>query len=722
MKRAPARPMTAWTDIVLGLLTSPQGERRALIDTCLAAAIDVTGGRDAALVDWLGGYPVVVGLRGVAPEALTSRSPAGCGVVAGRPVVISVVDAHTDLWVLDAAGAEPFDDACYTALAAVAALLRHADMSHPQERAAELYRLAPEILRSLDLDSVLLSVVNAAARLLRAEVAGILEGDADELRMRCVTGHRSVGTARLRVRPGQGIAGKVMETRVPHRVDDYANDPTITKEFLPIALEEGTQSGLCVPMKDTSGDLIGVLCVWRLRRSVFLDEDEDVLVTLANLASIAVVNARLYELQKRTTTELKEAHTELARRLRAADQALGLHRALVEIAAQGSDMAPLLDAFGDLTEGTVALLRTDRSEPTVVPAGEPIPALDLLRSGTRHSEGRHSSTISLPDGSRWILARVEAAGTEYGHLLAQAGKAPETRTQATTELTAAVCALLIAQEQAMAAATSHLRAELLWDVLEGRVTEDAEVLTRAAHLDLGLDVPARLLLIRAQGLPEAGGDDELTAKQIEWARATLGKRLAHGVAGVVHRSPVVVHRGDDFVVVVPGRTTPQEIHEAAQAAVSVRPFGQLRMFAGASRVAEELAHLPDAFRQADAARRAAAVGPKGVVLFEELGVLQFLLAPGHRQDLNEFAAAVVGRVDDYDRQRGTDLVATLEALLDSNCQLAVAAKSLHVHPKTVRYRLDRIQDLTGLDLNVREDRLNAELALRILRLRDRHPG
>src|ERR687896_249296 len=87
-------------------------------------------------------------------------------------------------------------------------------------------KVARDILGDLDLESTLLSIVNAARDLLGADIVGILlADDANEvLTMRACTGHRTVRTARLVVRRGQGVAGSVFETGRPLSVDDYLTD------------------------------------------------------------------------------------------------------------------------------------------------------------------------------------------------------------------------------------------------------------------------------------------------------------------------------------------------------------------------------------------------------------------------------------------------------------------------------------------------------------------
>jgi DNA-binding PucR family transcriptional regulator len=70
----------------------------------------------------------------------------------------------------------------------------------------------------------------------------------------------------------------------------------------------------------------------------------------------------------------------------------------------------------------------------------------------------------------------------------------------------------------------------------------------------------------------------------------------------------------------------------------------------------------------------------------------------------------------YDREKNADLVTTLTHYLDCGGNYDDAAQSLTIHRSTLRYRLGRIRDISGRDLQDVEDRLNLHLATRIVRV------
>ncbi|WP_433593369.1 PucR family transcriptional regulator [Nocardia sp. CA-145437] len=107
------------------------------------------------------------------------------------------------------------------------------------------------------------------------------------------------------------------------------------------------------------------------------------------------------------------------------------------------------------------------------------------------------------------------------------------------------------------------------------------------------------------------------------------------------------------------------------------------------------------------------VGPVSVRVADIDSAVGLLTAvPGGLQ--RRFAERVLGAVLEYDRRHGAGLLATLEAFLGCDGSWRYAAERMHVHPNTVRYRIGRIEVLTGRDLGRLDDRLDLYLAVRTL--------
>ena len=102
-----------------------------------------------------------------------------------------------------------------------------------------------------------------------------------------------------------------------------------------------------------------------------------------------------------------------------------------------------------------------------------------------------------------------------------------------------------------------------------------------------------------------------------------------------------------------------------------------------------------------------------VVGHDELATLTILLANVPDDVRRMFTSRLLDPLTEYDDQHNSDLVATLSVYLDTNGAWTRCAEQLHMHVNSVRYRIQRIEELTGRDLSRLEDRIEFYLALRL---------
>ena len=96
--------------------------------------------------------------------------------------------------------------------------------------------------------------------------------------------------------------------------------------------------------------------------------------------------------------------------------------------------------------------------------------------------------------------------------------------------------------------------------------------------------------------------------------------------------------------------------------------------------------------------------------------LLFRVLASHPEEVRSFFEDTVAPLVRYDDQYGTDLVGTLDAYLENNCNMNATAAMIYAHRHTVAYRLDRVRELTGLDPVRSEDRERLGLGLKAYRI------
>ncbi len=110
------------------------------------------------------------------------------------------------------------------------------------------------------------------------------------------------------------------------------------------------------------------------------------------------------------------------------------------------------------------------------------------------------------------------------------------------------------------------------------------------------------------------------------------------------------------------------------------------------------------------------VEDKQVVHFDQLGIYKILCQDALTEELESFYEGTIQPLIDYDRKKSTELVKTLEVYFHHNGNLKKISDTLYTHYNTTLYRLQRVQQITAMNLDNPKDRLNLEVALKIKRL------
>jgi signal transduction histidine kinase/integral membrane sensor domain MASE1 len=194
------------------------------------------------------------------------------------------------------------------------------DATRQRHESDVIAALAAEISGALDLDHVLLRVTEAAASLCEGDFArtAFREPGAETMTFRFAVGTRGsvADYAHVRVLAGKGLGGLVMTTGQPYRTADVAHDPHLHPDYRWMAEAEGSRAVMVVPIR-AEGRVEGLIYVNRRTSRPFTERDEQVCLRLADQASIAIRNSRLFAAERAARAEADAAN-------RAKDQFLAM--------------------------------------------------------------------------------------------------------------------------------------------------------------------------------------------------------------------------------------------------------------------------------------------------------------------------------------------------------------------------------------------------------------
>lgn len=578
------------------------------------------------------------------------------------------------------------------------ALRLRAELEERRRREAELTALiatAHDLAGLRDLDEVLRAIVQRARSLLGTDVAYLTLTDPErgDTYMRVTEGSVSARFQQLRLNMGEGLGGLVAQTARPYVTDDYARDARFahTTRIDDGVGEEGLVAILGVPLA-IGEQVIGVIYAADRRARHFGREQVALLASFAAHAAVAIDTARLIAETRDAVAELEAANQTIER-------AAEVHDRLTELVLRGGGVTEVAEALAEVLGGGVSFLEAEQLDGET----EEFVRESLARGGA----------VRAGDGRGTWVAAVTAGGEPLGALALYGHPDLAPVDQLTLERAAMVTSLLQLARRSASDAEQRVRGELLDDLLDAPHRDRALLRARAARLGTRLDGRQVVLAARLAGADQLQSDtEEFTARQRLWSAASHVAATGHGLAGARDAGAVLLlPLADGDTASALARRCAAQLGAAVHAPVTVggAVVGDVLRDEGENAVA---ARYAEARRCADALRLLGRDGEGGTA--EDLGFLGMLLADTRdSRDLDGFVTRTLGPVLDYDRTRGTDLVATLHAYFAHGMSPARAKDDLHVHVNTVTQRLDRVARLLGPDWQSPTRTLEIQLALRI---------
>ncbi len=280
-----------------------------------------------------------------------------------------------------------------------------------------------------------------------------------------------------------------------------------------------------------------------------------------------------------------------------------------------------------------------------------------------------------------------------------------------------VCAIELAKNRAIASAVEQARGDWVQMWLSGTPADDDLLSTRAQQA--GFDGVSEYMVSVFRATTESGAPLPLESL-ISLVRDDMTRRQVTGAVGQYVDVIVALYPTDNQTM-----SRIRTMVEDVRAQLAMRtPSGLVA--AGISRPAQGLSALREAYREAkDALSIANELGDREQTTFYgDLKLYQLLLALKERNldHMRRFYGEALRPLVDHDDRKQGDLVRTLNGFFEANGNLAKAATDLDVHRNTLVYRLERISELTGLDLNDSDNRLILHLSLKIRRVLATLPG
>ncbi|HWI21924.1 MAG TPA: PucR family transcriptional regulator ligand-binding domain-containing protein [Baekduia sp.] len=349
---------------------------------------------------------------------------------------------------------------------------------------------------------------------------------------------------------------------------------------------------------------------------------------------------------------------------------ISVHKRLEELVLAERGLDALVQAIAKAIDGD-AIVQGPRGEPVAASTDAPIPDDDAKR-------------VRLPISVRgrgapraWLTGVRQAGLTAFDRLILQ---------QTTT-----VVALELMRQRAMRDSERRLAGDVLAEAIGGKLDE-RDLAARLRPFAIGEEA-----IVMVFSCPDpVAAERDLEALLAEMDAAALVATREQLLCAVVDAGT----EGDLTELTRALRRSLEHSHGPVSAAVSrVARTGAVR----------------NSFTEARCALEAAALqagDPPEVATYADLGAFQLLLSLQDDEALSLYCESVLAPLRESGGEYGDELLRSVETFIECNGQWERAAKELFCHRHTLRYRINRVEELTGRDLSNARDRVEIWLALR----------
>ena len=421
--------------------------------------------------------------------------------------------------------------------------------------------------------------------------------------------------------------------------------------------------------------------------------EQFLLRVLAQQVGAAIRNSRLHQFERTAAIELASVNEQLEHSVLALEQRIVIHHRLTRAAASGEGIEGIARAVHEVTNLPVVI--EDRFGNMRAWAGPGQPQVYPKESAARRElllRRLLGESASVWEAGRVI--RVASPRPDSIGLIALLDPDRMARDEdlAALEYGATILSMELARLRSIADTNIRIRRDLVEDLLSGTSTDSVVARGEGFHHDLSR--PHRVVVFEGRG---RASDDDLFFTAIR--RACRDFNLGS----------LLVSRSGTVVLITDGEAEWDGVHAAV-----IRELAGGRCRIGVGGRTSGVEDFPTSYREATLALRIQNhhSSTQHVVTFDSLGVYRLLAAAEDSREVERFVEEWLGPLLEYDTRRNSDLVPTLHLYLECGGRYLDTAGALVIHRSTLKYRLQRIREISGHQLGDADVNFNLQLACR----------
>lgn len=400
-----------------------------------------------------------------------------------------------------------------------------------------------------------------------------------------------------------------------------------------------------------------------------------------------------------------------------------VHLHLNRVVLEGGDIRDIANVLVAALSNNLAVIQTIPNDVIVASTEYDCEHQDirkLIELNSRYGTGTGRGKVVLDGLETGYFRLAICVGKKwYGTITVLETKAPVSRSdEGTIERTAAVAALVLVNQLAVASVERRYYNEFLNELLIAENHEEKNLKGRARGW--GIDLQNRHVVAAICFYHQS---DELVEEyQLMAQRIIQGLRENFSDIAVGYKLDCII-----IFIPLPQNWTGKDSNKVREKIKAIyerfvsrlgRVAGKECGYIGVGRPGSGLAGIQNSYREAlQACQTGRKIWPKEpICYYADLGVWRLLGNIQDKQELHLFIEETLGKLLLYDQEKGAELVKTLEVYFECSGKLKKVTEKMYVHYNTILYRLDRIQQITGCNLEDATACLNLQMAIKLLQM------
>ena len=439
------------------------------------------------------------------------------------------------------------------------------------------------------------------------------------------------------------------------------------------------------------------------------DQRDRVMATLARYGAVALDNAHLHERQQEAISRLEQQHVEIADQYTKLERILWVHETLALAALEGRGLESVARSLGQFMDAEMLVLAPQGR----VLARWPVEAIIDWRPEIAPGE-QPRTVVTQEEDSNVVAAPAMVDGDALGWVIARMTERPGDVERAAIEYGALLAALELLRERTAIEVETRLRGGLLEDLFGDAVVEDL-VTQRALAFEYDLRRPSRVFLVEATPAGTEATAPPVSPESFYAPLAQCARRWSS--------QNIVALRGGAVAIVLPEAADEctdegERCFENDLMAMSSARMPQATFNIAVGTLCTDIEDYRHSYL---AARRGLdlvrLLGRPGDIFSFRVNSLESMLLQSTRPEVVvKFIERYVEPLERYDSAHTSKLRHTLEVYYEAGRTLEEAARRLHVHVSTLRYRLKKAAELLDVDLKDGSAALDLEVALKAARV------